>query len=174
MALCDRIYPGGLYVSIQDAHRHNALEFNSFPPHAVRGTKEAELAPEFAEYPWVVFEKDTLNPAVASAALDNQLLGWTEKRNPTQNAVTKYTEVFFVVGNCTDLCVYQTAMHLRQFFNATGRNNSRVIVPANLVATYDLRIGERALGNHDGDFFQKVFLYHMALNGVEVVKEVIL
>jgi hypothetical protein len=49
-------------------------------------------------------------------------------------------------------------------------------VPENCVDTYDLPVeAARELGvaPHDGDLLHKVFLYHMALNAVEVVKEIV-
>jgi hypothetical protein len=50
----------------------------------------------------------------------------------------------------------------------------RVIVPANAVDTYDLSVeAAEAIGAmpHPADFFHQTFLYHMALNGIEVVRE---
>jgi nicotinamidase-related amidase len=79
---------------------------------------------------------------------------------------------FIVVGNCTDICVYQLANFLCARANAFG-HDWRVIVPEDCVQTYDLPIATaEAVGAtpHDGDLLHKVFLYHMALNGVEVVK----
>jgi hypothetical protein len=79
-----------------------------------------------------------------------------------------------VVGNCTDLCVYQLAMHLRLRHNARNLPEMTVIVPANAVDTYDLPVAAAAaLGvmPHPADFFHQVFLYHMALNGIQVVRE---
>jgi hypothetical protein len=81
-----------------------------------------------------------------------------------------------VVGNCTDLCVYQLAMHLRVRHNARNVPGVSVIVPANAVDTYDLPVETAsAIGAmpHPGDFFHQVFLYHMALNGIQVVRELV-
>jgi hypothetical protein len=79
-----------------------------------------------------------------------------------------------VVGDCTDLCVYQLAMYLRLRHNARNVPGVSVIVPANAVDTYDLPAeAAEAVGAmpHPGDFFHQVFLYHMALNGIQVVWE---
>ena len=79
-----------------------------------------------------------------------------------------------VVGDCTDLCTYSLAMHLRLRANALNVASFDVIVPANAVDTYDLPPDlARASGAfaHPGDFFHQVFLYHMALNGIHVVSE---
>ncbi len=81
---------------------------------------------------------------------------------------------FIVVGDCTDLCVYQAAMYLRLRANALGLKSVRVVVPANAVQTYDLPVTtatELGILPHDGDLLHRLFLYHMALNGIEVVAQ---
>ncbi len=80
-----------------------------------------------------------------------------------------------VVGNCTDLCVHQLAMHLKLYANAYDLK-MRVIVPENAVQTYDMPVeAASAVGAlpHDGDVMHLLFLYHMRLNGVEVVREIV-
>jgi nicotinamidase-related amidase len=83
--------------------------------------------------------------------------------------------VWIVVGDCTDLCVYQAAMALktRSLANHLGQ---RVIVPADCVATYDLPV-EPALAvgaqPHDGDLLHHVFLHSMSQNGVEIVARIV-
>lgn len=156
-----------LFVSLQDTHRADAIEFKSYPPHAIAGTKESELIPELVigDVKWRVFEKDTLNPGVSPrGGFDSALLGWVEKRNPEQNAKTFYTETFWLVGNCTDLCVYQTAMHMRQFYNVMHKH-PRIVVVADLTDTYDAPW-------HPGDFYHRLFLKHMEQNGIEIVRDV--
>ena len=89
------------------------------------------------------------------------------------NAHHQQVDTFIVVGDCTDLCVFQLAMYLRLRANANGYAQ-RVIVPANCVQTYDLPVElARELGvmPHDGDLMHAVFLYQMALNGIEVVSD---
>jgi len=80
-----------------------------------------------------------------------------------------------IVGNCTDLCVHQMAMHLKLYANAHNLK-MRVIVPENAVQTYDMPIEAAnttgALPHH-GDFMHLIFLYHMQLNGIKVVREML-
>jgi hypothetical protein len=50
----------------------------------------------------------------------------------------------------------------------------RVIVPENCVQTYDTPVAlavEKHLTAHPGDWMHVSFLYHMFLNGVEIVKK---
>jgi len=78
-----------------------------------------------------------------------------------------------VAGNCTDLCVYQLAMHLRLRANALNLPAVRLIVPAEAVDTYDVpedASPHSGIKIHPGDFFHQVFLYHLALNGVDVIR----
>ena len=79
---------------------------------------------------------------------------------------------FIVVGVCTDICIYHIATALRVRANVLGQRETRVIVPAACVQTYDMPVEMAAeLGAlpHDGDLLHRIFLYHMALNGIEVV-----
>ena len=71
---------------------------------------------------------------------------------------------FVIMGDCTDMCVYQLVSHLR--LSANEQNLKReIIVPANLVQTYDAP-------GHSGDFYQNVFLHHMQMTlNARVVKE---
>jgi nicotinamidase-related amidase len=129
----------------------------------VAGTAESETIDELSGLPFsnqfTIFPKNTI-----SSDLGTGFDAWLE-------AHPKVT-TFIVVGDCTDICVYQAAMHLRVRANVLGQRDVRVIVPADCVQTYDLPV-ETALElgalPHDGDLLHRAFLYHMALNGVEVV-----
>lgn len=164
--LCQRTYDHGVrtFVFTQDTHELDAPEFAAWPVHCVRGTAESEMIAELKALPFAelftIFEKNSLHPALGTG-----FDAWLEQHPELQTAI--------VVGNCTDLCVYQLALHLRLTHNARNIPGIRVIVPANAVDTYHLpvetaeEIGAMA---HHGEFFHQVFLYHMALNGIEVVR----
>jgi hypothetical protein len=65
-------------------------------------------------------------------------------------------------------------MHLKLDANAHNRT-LRVIVPANAVQTYDTPLEvAREIGilPHDGDTLHLLFLYHMRVNGIEVVRAI--
>lgn len=148
---------------IQDTHEPNAVEFAAFPPHCVRGSSESEAVLEFKTLPFfdqmVIIPKNSI-----SSALNTDLNDW----------LTAHPQVdtFIIVGDCTDLCTYQLAMHLRLDANARQLKR-RVILPANCVETYDLPVEvAKQIGAtpHDGDLLHIIFLYHMALNSIEVVR----
>jgi nicotinamidase-related amidase len=152
-------------VLTQDTHPANAVEFSHYPPHCVRGTIESETVPEYKKLPFanefVIVEKNSI-----SSAHNTSLDKWLNAR--------KNVDTFIVVGDCSDLCTYQLAMHLRLRANAS-QQKVRVVLPENCVQTYDTPVAlAKKLGipPHDGDLLHAVFLFNMANNGVEVVKEI--
>lgn len=81
-----------------------------------------------------------------------------------EKVLDKYIN-YIIVGCCTDICVQQLALTLKAEFN---RQNlvRRVIVPKNLVATYDSVA-------HNSEITQLMALYNMSINGIEVVQKII-
>ena len=156
---------GRRILHLHDSHDPQAVEFGAFPPHCVRGTVEAETVEQIKELPFFdqirIFPKNSI-----SSGLDAGFDRWLAENEQVKN--------FVVVGDCTDLCTYQLAMHLRLQANAKQKQR-RVIVPANCVDTYDMpvdtahQIGALA---HDAELLHAVFLYHMLLNGIEVFSEI--
>ncbi|MCW5848928.1 MAG: cysteine hydrolase [Anaerolineae bacterium] len=167
--LFQRAYRHGVrhLILAQDAHSPTAPEFEAWGPHCVRGTAEAQTIPELAELPfrdhYVLIEKNSLNQGLAT-----QLPAWLAEHPQVRD--------FIVIGDCTDLCVYQAAMYLRMQANALDIPDRRVIVPADLVDTFDIPLDaamRMGVMPHPGDFFHLVFLYHMAMNGVQVVRALV-
>jgi nicotinamidase-related amidase len=152
-------------VLIQDTHEPEAVEFNDWAPHCVRGTRESQAVPEIMALPFYselpIIPKNSINPA-----LNTDLPQWIDQHPDLED--------FIVVGDCTDLCTYQLAMFLRLDANAR-QIQRRVIVPADCVDTYDLPVGtaqQAGIPAHPGEFFNTMFLYHMSLNGIEVVASI--
>ena len=147
----------------QDTHDPQAVEFGSYPPHAVRGDLESLTVPELRALPFaesfVIIEKNSI-----SAAENTSLGAWLDA-HPDVNT-------FIVTGDCSDLCTYQLAMHLRLRANSRQLQGVRVVLPADCVQTYDtpidvaLRLG---IPPHHADLLHAVFLSNMFTNGVEVV-----
>lgn len=153
-------------ILTQDTHEPDAVEFGSYPPHCIRGTSESETVPEFKALPFFshlkIIEKNSIHSGINTGLGD-----W----------MTAHPEVdtFIIVGDCTDLCIYQLAMHFRLDANARQLHR-RVIIPADCVDTYDTSVEMAAqIGAmpHDGDLLHTIFLYHMAINGIEVVTKII-
>jgi nicotinamidase-related amidase len=151
----------------QDTHSEEAVEFEVYPPHAMAGSAESETVPALTDLPFSdlfrVMEKDTI-----SSNLNTELGPWLD----AHPEVTTY----LVVGDCTDLCVYQLAMHLRLRANAHKIREARVIVPIDAVDTFHTPVdvaAEIGAMPHHADLLHLIFLYSMAQNGVEIVAEVI-
>ena len=149
---------------IQEAHHPQAVEFEAYPPHGIVGTEESEAVDELKALPFfqemAVFGKNTIHPS-----LDNNLDAWLAER--------PVVDRFILLGDCSDICVYQSAMHLKLQANAANAAR-RVIVPADVVETFDTPVRvARQLGikAHDGDLHHVLFLHHMAMNGIEVVRK---
>jgi nicotinamidase-related amidase len=151
------------FILTQDTHEPDAVEFADFPPHCIRGTSESETVDAFKALPFfsefVIFPKNSIN-----SALNSGLAAWIEAHPEV--------DTFIVVGDCTDLCVYQLAMFLRLDANARQLHR-RVVVPEACVQTYDTPVAtalENHLAPHPGDWMHAQFLNHMSLNGIEIVK----
>lgn len=166
--LFQQAYDHGLrhFLLPQDTHSNDAVEFGSFPAHCVRGTSEPLTVPELDDLPFSglfrVIEKNSI-----SSAIDTELDAWLDS-NPR-------VTTFLVVGDCTDLCVHQLAMHLRLRANARNCSDVRVILPKSGVDTFDIPVEvaiEIGAMPHHGDLMHLIFLFSMAQNGIEVVSEV--
>ncbi len=167
VSLFERAHAAGVkhFVLPQDAHPADSPEFSAYPPHAVVGTEETRTMPELLALPFadefVIVPKRSISPAIGT-----ELESWLAAHSEVSRHL--------VVGDCTDLCVYQTAMHLRLRANALGMD-CQVVVPAECVQTYEMSVETaQALGAmpHDGDLMHALFLYHMALNGIRVVRSI--
>ncbi|GCE17737.1 cysteine hydrolase family protein [Dictyobacter kobayashii] len=160
-------YAAGIrqFILAQDCHTPESVEFANFPPHCQKGTAEADNIPELARLPfadlYTIVQKNSLN-----GFLGTELGSWLEQHKDLQAAI--------IVGDCTDLCIYQMAMHLKLYANAHNLP-LRVIVPANAVQTYDTPVAtaqQLRILPHDGDVLNLMSLYHMSLNGIEVVRSI--
>ena len=165
--LFQRAYERGVrnLISIQEWHSEHAEEFKAYGTHCVRGTHEAELVRELATLPFArdieIVHKNSLHTIV-----DTTMEQWLGNHS--------VIDTFIVTGVCTDLCAYDLALDLKLRANVRDIPR-RVIVPANCVNTYDLPVGTaKKIGAlpHDGDLAHAYFLYMMALNKIEVVKEI--
>ncbi|MFC4076703.1 isochorismatase family protein [Salinithrix halophila] len=159
-------------IFLQDAHREGAKEFAAFPPHCLRGTREAEEVKELRPFLCLegarLFQKNATNGLFGTDREGNRFFDYLEERfaeGPT---------VFLVLGDCTDLCIYQNAMGIRLLANERDAD-ARVLVSATHTRTYDMPVEaarETGAMAHDGDLMDTVFLYHMKLNGIDVVADI--
>jgi len=127
---------GDQLVFLADTHDPHDREFEVFPVHCVRGTKEADVVEE-------------LQPFLKAATLirKRRYSGFFET-NLDAVLKTARPEQVTVIGVCTDICVLHTVADLRN-------RDYRVVVPASAVATFDAP-------GHPGDEVQKWALAHLA------------
>ena len=154
------------FVLTQDTHAPNAVEFGAYPPHCVRATPESQTVPALLKLSFAsayqIIEKNSI-----SSALNTPLDRWLDQH--------AQIDTFIVLGDCTDLCTYQLAMHVRLRANARQIAGVRVIVPVDCVQTYDTTVATAkkfGIPAHDGDLLHAIFLYNMWSNGVEIVQTI--
>ncbi len=145
-AACDKA--GIEIVALADCHDANSPEFVSYPPHCLRGSDECKVcAPIEAACRYTLIEKGSTN-------------GWLEPAMQAWITARPDIDTLIVVGDCTDICVYQFAVTAKAWF--TRQNKPvRIIVPANLTDTFDAP-------NHPADALKDAFLQSMQANGIEV------
>ncbi|HEY3291656.1 MAG TPA: isochorismatase family cysteine hydrolase [Anaerolineae bacterium] len=155
------------FILPQDTHDPQAVEFDHYPPHCVSGDWQSQTVPELLDLPFAgdftVIVKNSISSS-ENTSMDTWLDAHPE------------LHTFIVTGDCSDLCTYQLAMHLRLRANSRQMRDVRVIVPANCVQTYDTPMAaaiKYGIPPHDGDLLHAVFLHNMSINGVEVVGSVI-
>ncbi len=140
----ERRRAGDQLVFLADTHDPHDREFEVFPVHCVRGTKEADVVEELQPY-----LKD------ASLIRKRRYSGFFET-NLDELLKTAQPEQVTVIGVCTDICVLHTVADLRN-------RDYRVVVPASAVATFDAP-------GHPGDEVQKWALAHLnAVLGARVL-----
>ena len=127
---------GDQLIFLADTHDPNDREFEVFPVHCVRGTKEADVVDELQ-----LFLKD------ATLIRKRRYSGFFET-NLDEVLKTARPEQVTVVGVCTDICVLHTVADLRN-------RDYRVVVPAPAVATFDAP-------GHPGDEVQEWALAHLS------------
>ena len=137
-------------VAFADTHTADSLELASYPPHCLRGTAESRVCAEIAEAgKLTLIEKNSTN-GMAEPAFQQWMANNGDK------------DTYIVVGDCTDICVYQFAVAAKTWHNARNRP-LRVIVPLDLVDTYDAP-------GHDAALANACSLYSLMQNGIEVCR----
>lgn len=138
-------------VAFTDSHPQDCLEFSSYPIHCLSNDSESEVIDELKSIDNLqILEKNSTN-------------GFFALGNMNFNNVDN----IIIVGDCTDICIYQFAVTLKTYF-IQNNINKNIIVPMDLVDTYDIA------NIHSGDLSNIVFLNSMIQNGVNVVKSIIL
>ena len=144
------IKDGNDIISIQEGHNNNSKEFENFPMHCVIGTKEAELIDELLPY------KDKMK-----VIRKNSTCGFVTENflNYIKQNENNLDEIV-LTGCCTDLCVMNFAVPLKNYINEKDLN-IKVVVYKNSVETYDTP-------THNRDEYNEMAFKIMKQNGIEV------
>lgn len=135
-----------------DEHEENSKEFESFPPHCIKGTNESKIIDELIPFTdgAVIIGKNSTNGYMTEEFINY----FYENKNNIENIV--------VVGCCSDLCISNYCLSTLTSINELNLDIT-VMVPVNAVETYDLF-------EHEGDKINTLALYNMQLNGVKLCK----
>ena len=140
-----------LNVIVKDTHKEDCLEFNRYPIHCVENTAESELVDELKKFEndsAIIFKKNSTSTIYAPGFID------------FINNLTNLEEVK-IVGCCTDICILNLAIPLRNFFDQANRN-VKVQVIKDGVETYDAP-------NHSREEYNNMALKLMIQAGIEII-----
>lgn len=136
-------------ISFQDAHSKNSKEFNDFPEHCIEGTKESELIDELLPYNdvmKVIYKNST------SGFVTKEFINYLEENKNNLEEVV-------ITGCCTDICVINFAIPLKNYFNEHNLN-TKIIVPKNCVETYNSQ-------THNSEEYNEIAFKLMKQAGIE-------
>ena len=135
-------------IAFTDTHEEDSVELLSYVPHCLSGSDECKVVDELLDIKNLeIIPKNSTN---GFFAIDINIL------NDIDNVV--------VVGDCTEICIYQFVVTLKAYFNEKNINKN-IVVPMNLVDTYDIPFV------HPGDLLNVVFLNSMVQNGIKLIKK---
>ena len=138
---------------IKEAHEEECVEFKTFPKHCVIGTSEAELVDEIKEYEEdsLVYKKNCTS-AIFSPGLIEDI-----------NKMKNLKEVI-VCGCCTDICVINFVVPLKNYFNKINKD-IKIFVVESATETYDAP-------NHNREEYNEMAYKLIMQTGIEVVKDI--
>ena len=97
------------FALLQDTHDADAIEFGSYPARCTGGSSESDALTELKALPF--FDQCLVMPKNSVSCSPATDLGPWLGSHPE-------VDTFIVVGDCTDICTYLLAMHLRKRTNA--------------------------------------------------------
>lgn len=145
----------GLFI-VNDGHTKNSVELKRFPEHDMIGTEEVRTIKElriYEKYATRCFTKNSTSAMFAPGVMETLI------------AMKKLKRIV-LVGCCTDICIQNFAVDLRNFFDQNNLD-IEIIVPLNAVDTFDNEYHKREEYNELG---KRV----MENSGVTVVPRLVL
>ena len=139
---------------IKECHGEGSVEFNNFPPHCIKGTSEAELVDELKKY-----EDDGLE------YLKNSTSAMFAPKMMENLRVMENLEEVIGVGCCTDICVMNFLIPLKNYFNQLNRNVD-IYAVKKAIDTYHIE------GVHDREEYERMAYMLMEQAGIIVVDDI--
>lgn len=138
---------------VKDTHLNNCIEFESFPPHCIKGSSEAQLIDEIKKY-----EKDSLvyEKNSTSAMYAPKLIEDLDKMDGLKEVV--------ICGCCTDICVLNFAIPLKNYFNQNNKS-IKIYVVKDATETYDS-------ATHNREEYNEMAYKLMSQAGIKIVKNI--
>ncbi|MFR3370629.1 MAG: isochorismatase family cysteine hydrolase, partial [Clostridioides difficile] len=108
-------------IAFTDSHTPKSIELLSYPVHCLENDVESELVDELKSIENLqILPKNSTNGFFALENLDFDNI-----------------DNIIIVGDCTDICIYQFAITLKSYFNQHNIEKN-IVVPMNLVDPYDI------------------------------------
>ena len=137
-------------IAFTDSHDENSIELLNYPTHCLKNSTESDIVDEIKDIKNLeIIQKNSTNGFFVLNDIDFDDI-----------------DNIIIVGDCTDICIYQLSITLKSYFNQNNINKN-IIVPMNLVDTYNID------NVHNAELLNIVFLNSMIQNGINVVKEII-
>lgn len=138
---------------IGEGHSKNCTEFQTFPEHCILGTSEAEFVDEIKEYEEdsIVYRKNSTSALFAPGLMEDM-----EKMKNLKEIV--------VCGCCTDICVLNFVVPLKNYFNQINKD-IKIFVVESATETY-------GAPNHDRKEYNEIAYKLMKQAGIEVVANI--
>lgn len=130
-------------IAINDKHNLNDCEFRDYPPHCIENTEECDICDELKNINFTqILFKNSTNGFFSDRFLD---------------IFKEYIDNnfdFVVCGCCTDICIFQFCITFKTYLNSINRDLN-IIIPENLVETYDSEIHPRNRVKNSALYFMK-------------------
>jgi len=136
---------------IGEGHSEDCVEFKTFPRHCVLGTSEADFVDAIKEYEndSIVYRKNS-----TSALFAPGLMSDIEKMDNLREIV--------VCGCCTDICVINFVVPLKNYFNQINKD-VKIFVVESATETYDAP-------THNREEYNEIAYKLIKQSGIEVVE----
>lgn len=142
---------GDMVVAFRDCHQPNDKEFELFPPHCIKGTRESELIDSLKPYQdrMIVIDKNTTN-------------GFNTKEFKRLIAENDFSQIE-ISGCCSDICVSDLTFSLAKHF-AKNMIDCPIVIDEEMIDTFN---GE----NHNADKINKQCIDSFKKIGINVIEK---